>query len=198
MAHVCSSDTFNFMASHDQEERLQTMQENAEAEAKRKAGDKQGQARTRGEDQEQGEEEKEEEEAREEEGEEGEEEESEDDSVDEEDRGPRTRSRSPSRLVRTNTAFCEPCNPERFRVWDPSPSSIKIGFLRDWFTVNRPDMPLDGKLIEIYFHPSQRNKLWREFEEKMRKETARLSYVIYRPTPLCGSLTSGWRMRYPR
>ena len=138
------------------------MQEDAEPEAKRKDEDKQGQARTPGVEQEQTEEEGgEEEEAREEEGEEGEKTKLKDDKFDEEERGPRGRSRSPYRLVRTKTAPCEPWNAD-FRVWGPSPITIKVEYLRAGLAVNNPDTVL-GEKFETYFHPSQRPKLWTLF-----------------------------------
>ena len=36
---------------------------------------------------------------------------------------------------------------------------------------NRPDVVLNGEVIETYFHPSQRNQLWRELEKTIAERS---------------------------
>ena len=174
MARECG---IYFMASRDQKERQQTMQGNAEPEAERKDEDEQGQAKTRGGVQEQGagEAEREGDEAREEKGEEGGEalikfkgRKASDDLGGGISLVPYSRSRSPRRLVQINTAFCDPTNPD-FRNWDPSPITIKSNYLRDWLGENRPDVVLNGKVVETYFHPTQLANLWNEALPRLKK-----------------------------
>ena len=72
--------------------------------------------------------------------------------------------------MRRSDIFCKPDDP-RYRLWDPDPLKIKMKDLMGWLEKHRPGEKRDGKLIEEYFHPDQKNQLWNAFKRKRDRST---------------------------